>query len=234
MSPSDKFSGKDTPREQSAGGRNEFLLQAESYLERGQWRDAMALARERIGLHPGDADARLIFGIALRNTGREKEALVVLEELQEDLRRWARALEYLGDLYRGKGEIEKARTCYQAYAGLGTDPAAAERLLGKMESLDEPGRESRGDAPADLSGDFKTLTVAELYLRQGHIEQAAVLLEEIVRTQPQSERARELLQQARTRLERERPGRPARPPGAVAQELDRWLRNVSRLRNGRH
>lgn len=225
MNPSDQFTEQDPSRGQADTGRDEFLLRAEFYLGQGLFREAMALARERIGTYPGDVEARLIVGVVLFKTEREKEALAVFEALKEDIRGWARAFEYLGDIYGRLGEMEKARDSYQTFVSLGSSPVDVERLRKKMDSLGEPERAS------SLSRDFRTLTVAELYLKQGHAEQAEAVLEEIMRTQPGNQRAAELLREARAVLGRNGIGQ--QPLDSVEEELKRWLRNLKRAQDER-
>ena len=71
------------------------------------------------------------------------------------------------------------------------------------------------------------MTLAELYIRQGHLRPAEEVLEKIVGEDPQNEKAAALLQEVRERA----PRRPAAKPDAgVIAELSHWLDNIDRLR----
>jgi tetratricopeptide (TPR) repeat protein len=193
----------------------------------------MILARERISVHPEDADARLIFGISLLKAGRDGEALAIFEKIGEDIQRWACVFEYLGDILSTKGDMEKAMSCYQSFLGLEPNSMKTKRLLKKIDSLLD-GEQGAGEKLSNgVSGDFKTITVAELYLRQGHIELAEKVLKEILQNQPDNEKAVELLRQIRDRTERNAGLRERTSSDAVNGELNRWLRNLRRLNSDR-
>jgi len=82
-----------------------------------------------------------------------------------------------------------------------------------------------GDIPAD----FETLTVAELYLKQGYLEQAAKVLAALSFRDPGNEKVRRLLQEVSTRLE-EKEEEPLQPEEAIIAELNRWLHRLTKLR----
>ena len=72
------------------------------------------------------------------------------------------------------------------------------------------------------------MTLAELYIRQGHLRPAEEVLEKIIGQEPQNEKAAGLLQEVR---EIEPPGGVAAAiPGVVIDELSRWLDNIGRVR----
>lgn len=208
--------------------KDEFFLRAEDYLRRSQFQEALLLAKERARLHPGDFDALLVSGIALLKSGREEEAAAAFEEIREGILRLSVALEYLGDIYAGRGETEQARGCYRSLAGIDDDPELVERVLRKLDSLDEMDMVSDDAAAGEIPADFETLTVAELFLKQGYLEQAAKVLASLSLREPDNEKVRKLLEEVSARLaEKEE---PLRPEAAVIAELDRWLHRLLKLR----
>ena len=72
-----------------------------------------------------------------------------------------------------------------------------------------------------------TVTLAELYLRQGHLRLAERVLEKILRQEPRNEKATELLREVRDRLQ---PEGSVQRQAAVKAELSRWLDNIARMR----
>ncbi len=227
MNPSDDLNGLDISPFRSPEGREQFLSKAGSYLDDNRCREALSLAKERIDLLPGDADARMICGIALARMGRTGEALDVFEKIGEDILHWARVFEYLGDMTDEKGDIEQARNFYQTLMHLHPDPVVSERLSRKIEALgvDE-------EKPADLiAGDFKTMTMAELYIRQGHLDMAENVLRDLLRSAPDNVRVAKRLREVEELLAKKMGGSTGVRPNTALHELSRWLRNLKRLQN---
>ena len=209
--------------------KEEFFLRAEYYLQNNQFQEALFMAEEMVRLYPGDLDALLILGVALLKSGRGEESVAAFEKVKEGILRLSVALEYLGDIYAGRGETEKARACYRFLAGVEDDPERAERVLRKMDSLDETEPVFDDVTAGDIPADFETLTVAELYLKQGYLEQAAKVLAALSFRDPGNEKVRRLLQEVSTRLE-EKEEEPLQPEEAIIAELNRWLHRLTKLR----
>ena len=70
------------------------------------------------------------------------------------------------------------------------------------------------------------MTLAELYIRQGHLQMAKKVLEAILRKDPREERAAIRLREIEA-LSGEGSAAKAAP---VIAELSRWLDNIGRLR----
>ncbi len=209
--------------------RQEFLRQAETFLDQERFAEVIDLAGKRLAVHPDDVDARLIQGAALCKLGREKESLAVFKAVREDLLNWAKVFEYLGDIFQNRGEIEKARDCFQTLVHLCSDPQETERLLKKIYALGGMEIEAGEDLFGPLSGGFKTLTMADLYIRQGHLEMAADVLREILRAEPENRKAADRLGEVEALLNGKN-FRPERAPGAVVDELNRWLKHLKKLK----
>jgi hypothetical protein len=83
-------------------GRDEFLFRADVYLKEGLSDRAAALAQDRLDRFPGDVDARIIAGSSLVRTEKIEEALEFLKSVEDDILKWSRVFEYLGDIYLKK------------------------------------------------------------------------------------------------------------------------------------
>jgi Tfp pilus assembly protein PilF len=79
----------------------------------------------------------------------------------------------------------------------------------------------------EVPSDFQTVTLAELYIRQGHLRPAAEVLEAIIRKDPGQEKAAAMLREVWEKIYREESGKK---DTEVATELSRWLDNIGRLR----
>ena len=102
----------------------------------------------------------------------------------------------------------------------------SERLKG-IEELHETDEEGETEEAAGIPSDFQTVTLAELYIRQGHFRPAEEVLDKIIGEDPQNEKAAALLTEVREQLRREV---SAQPDAAAIAELSRWLDNIGRLR----
>lgn len=213
----------DAPR-----GRDAFREEAEAFLDACDDETVLALAEARLLRMPGDLDARsMICRVRIRQ-GRLDEAEEALRAMEESLASLSRVYASLGDAYLSRGMQESAQACYRKFLSL--NPGAplsreiAERLKDTAEDFDAEG--DAGEA-AGVPSDFQTVTLAELYIRQGHLRPAAEVLEAIIRKEPGNEKAAQLLGEVREMILREELRQ--RYPDVI-DELSRWLGNIGRLR----
>jgi tetratricopeptide (TPR) repeat protein len=216
---------EDAPR-----GRDAFREEAEAFLAACDDETVLALAEARLLRKPGDLDARsMICRVRIRQ-GRLDEAEEVLRAMEDSLASLSRAYASLGDAYLEQGMQEPAQACYRKYLsltpGATLSPQIAARLRGIAdEPVVDPEREA-GEA-AEVPSDFQTVTLAELYIRQGHLRPAAETLEAIFRKEPGNEKAAALLGEVRETILREEARQRHQ---LVIDELSRWLGNVGRMR----
>ena len=142
-----------------------------------------------------------------------------------------------GSLCLKKGMEEEARTFFQKFRVLNpASPVTAEMAArlgdgGAMQEADaEPETADAGteEGPSDIPDDFQTVTLAELYIRQGHPTQAVEVLEAILRRDPQHEKAAEKLRELRGEIRRERGCRGAGSGRRRAFPLAGQYRQVAR------
>lgn len=216
--------------EMNLQGRKSFLTEAEGYLERNELPAVLNLAEARLKRTPGDLDARTVICRAWLLQGRLDEARDMLNEIEDILASLSRIYACMGDICIKKGMQDSAETYYRKFMFL--NPGAplsedvAERLSGIVElhTTDaEEGTEEDGPIPDD----FQTVTLAELYIRQGHFPLAEEVLQKIIGRDPQNGKAALLLQEVRERLIG---GNSTHPYAEIIAELSRWLDNIGRLR----
>jgi tetratricopeptide (TPR) repeat protein len=217
-------------------GRNTFLADVEARFSSGDDEAILELARDRLQRTPGDLDARIAICRVWVRQGRLDEAKELLQELEEPLAGLSPIYVSLGQLCLEKGRQEEARTYYRKFMALNPDsPKTADisRRLREIEVLYKT--EADGEATAggaeeespDVPDDFQTVTLAELYIRQGHLEQAIEVLEAILRKDPRQEKAAEKLREVREIIGRKADAGDNAP---IIAELSRWLDHVCRLR----
>jgi len=231
MNPSDDPDRLDTSRFRSPGGKDSFLSESDSFLNQGLFHEAIALSRKRLDLFPGDVDARMVYGLALAGMGKTRESLDVFEKIKKDVLSWVRVFEYLGDIFHRMGEIESARTCYRELIQLSPGASATERLQKKIDTLNGMAKGHVDKIVDDVSEDFKTMTMANLYIRQGHLDMARKVLKEMMQSDPGNIRAGERLREVESLLEGKIPASKEAHSKAILEELERWLRNLERLRS---
>lgn len=203
--------------------REAFREQTEAFLAAGDNETALAAAETRLLRMPGDLDARgLICRVRIRQ-GRLEEAEALLRDMERSLAGLSRVYAALCDAYRSQGLEEKAEATLRKYRALSPDAAPAPE--GAPGAIAEP--EQAAEPAAEVPSDFQTVTLAELYIRQGHLGAAAELLGAIAGREPGNARAVQLLAEVRETLRRQEAERQNR---AVIGELSRWLDNVGRLR----
>ncbi|HET6488215.1 MAG TPA: tetratricopeptide repeat protein [Syntrophales bacterium] len=188
--------------------RKEFVARAEEYLEQDPAR-AVDLALERLRIYPDDMEAKIILGIGWYRKGEMEPALEVLRGIAEDVIRWAPAFSILSELSRERGLDDVADQASRIFMSLNPESPEAianleDRLRRESQAYPEPGNEKPDeDVGLPRAADFKTLTLADLYARQGYRELAEALLKEILASDPDNQEALERLQKLRPHVQKD-------------------------------
>jgi hypothetical protein len=222
-----------------ASGRGTGSIElAEQYMQRGSFQIAEEIARDRLHIFPGDMDAKIILGRALIGMGKNEEGAVILETVAADIARWSRVYQILGERYAAQGSAEKSARAYEifsAISGTGNNrlspspPSGKGRPGGIFEAkTDAANAESadRAEAAGEISPDFRTVTLAELCIRQGHLEAAKTMLAEILGRDKGNLKAAERLREVEAML-----GKASGKNEEVLRELQRWLRKLEKAKD---
>lgn len=210
--------------------RKSFLAQAEAYLGRNELRAVLNLAEARLKRTPGDLDARIAICRVWLLQGRLDEARDMLNEMGDILASLSQIYACMGDICMKKGMKDSAESFYRKFMflnpGVPLPKDVTERLNG-IEELHATDAEGGTEGDVEIPTDFQTVTLAELYIRQGHLRLAEEVLDKIIGHDPQNEKAAGLLQEVRERVLK---GASAQQYAGVIAELFRWLDNIGRLR----
>lgn len=215
--------------------RKIFLRRVEEYFGQNDFGAALDLAQSRLNCMPGDLDARIAICRVWIQQGRLDEAREMLGEMEAILTSLSQVYACIGDICLKKGMPDSAELFYRKFTLLNPGAPLPEGMTARLQEieergeasaagLDEESEENAGEVPSD----FQTVTLAELYIRQGHLAMAQEVLETIVAKDPGQEKAAERLAEVREMARREETARRYAP---VIAELSRWLDNIGRLRN---
>ncbi len=145
-------------------------------------------------------EERLMLGIAYYKSGREQDALQVLEGLNIELEKLSKGLFYMGRIYAGIGEPDKARQSLERYLVFYPDDDEARDLL---DAADDEPCEMLEEASAELG---------LLYAQQGHYVEALDVFEKVLETEDNEE----LRAEARKTQEK-----------YIIKTLETWLERLS-------
>ena len=212
-----------------------FLSRAESCLEQGLYNTALDLAMDWLSRFPGDAEARIIACHAWTRMGKLDKANNILREVDEAILGMSRIYARMGDICRQSGLNQEAITFYRKFVTINPNAPLTSEVEVKLASLLNFPEETSlslpedGTLPKHPATSLQTVTMAELYLKQGHPDMAIEVLEAILGKDKSNQRAQTLLRNIRKGMEQplERPGRKSIE---VIRELTRWLNNVNRIR----
>lgn len=207
--------------------RSAFLSQAQTLLEQGDYEGALDLMRPLLDRNPGDIDALIVQCHACMRSGRLEDAISVIEDVEKAILGLSRLYSSMGDICFTGGLNQEAARFYRRFMALNPDPALSRGVLGKLRTLEEDQREfisplEREDAVADpVSSGFQTLTMVDLYVRQGHFAAAEALLVQMQAGDRDNAAVRDKLADVRAALQRKEMSRRKRD--IVVEKLSNWL-----------
>ena len=212
-----------------------FLCEAEKLFGQNKLQEAFNLAGERVRSFPADADAYVVAGRALLGMGRVDEARDVLREVGEIISKLALVYERMGDIYRKKGFHQDAAVCYEKFISLHPSAEDAIKVIEKMMLLEQE------DQPVPEDGmiydenipdpELFTVTLAELYIKQGHLQVAAEILKEIICREPQNIQAAAILDSLKAALDQKSSASEKFvESNNLINALSSWLKNIDRLK----
>ena len=215
--------------------RSNFLCEAEMLLEQNKLMEAFDLAEERLRSFPADADAYVVAGKSLLGRGRVDEARDVLQEVGEIISGLSLVYDRMGDIYRKKGFHQDAAICYEKFISLRPGAEEARKVIEKMillEQEDQPVTEVGMIYDENIPGqELFTVTLAELYIKQGHLQVAAEILKEIIWKEPQNNQAVAKLDSLMAALAlKSSASAKFVESNNLIKTLSSWLKNIDRLK----
>lgn len=180
-----------------------FVYLAEALWEREMYEEAIETCINGLRLRPHDLRARVILGLSYLRTGALDSAETELLKAKEMLEINAVIYRDLAELYDQKGDSEQAFHYQKLFEAI--HPSAVAEV---ETELDEAGSESvaREALPEDAEM-MDTVTLAELYEQQGHVDKAIEVYRKILETSPETEEIEARLAELEKRIGEPQEGR---------------------------
>lgn len=180
-----------------------FVYLAEALWEREMYEEAIETCINGLRLRPHDLRARVILGLSYLRTGALDSAETELLKAKEMLEINAVIYRDLAELYDQKGDSEQAFHYQKLFEAI--HPSAVAEV---ETEVDEAGSESvaREALPEDAEM-MDTVTLAELYEQQGHVDKAIEVYRKILETSPETEEIEARLAELEKRIGEPQEGR---------------------------
>jgi tetratricopeptide (TPR) repeat protein len=209
-----------------------FLSTAQAFLDQALYKEASDHAELWLREHPMDADANIVYCHALMKTGKLNRVEEVLEGVEDTILHLSRVYAFMGDICLESGLTREAIRFYRKFISINPDTADAGKLSDKLRMFTSTPDESAEEMESDqderidqVAPDFYTVTLAELYIRQGYLQMAADVLGEILRNDSENHAAADKFNEVKVML------KDKKHKEDVVGELTQWLNNMDRIRS---
>jgi tetratricopeptide (TPR) repeat protein len=212
-------------------GKAAFLSMAQAHLDQSRFTEALDLAESWLKEHSMDADAIIVSCHALMRLGKLNRVEKVLARVDDAILQLSRIYSFMGDMCRESGLSREAIRFYRKFISINPGSTDTGEIMEKLRSLMAASEESpqemeeeHYDTISNVASDFYTVTLADLYIRQGYLQMAVDVLNEILKADGGNHQAAEKLSQVNAML------RDKRQKEELVRELTRWLNNMDRIR----
>jgi len=214
-----------------------FLSRAQTMLEQGAYEGALEAARQCLDGSPGNIDALMILCHACMRLGKLDEASAVIENVEKMVMGLSRIYACMGDICFKGGLNQEAVKFYRRFVALNPGSDLSREILGKLRLVEGdikdlvPDKDDRAAPAQPVTAGFQTMTMVDLYLRQGHLDGAEALLEQMLAREPENAAVQKKLAevQALTGAEAVKAVN-LRQREKVIGKLNRWLELIERRR----
>jgi tetratricopeptide (TPR) repeat protein len=209
-----------------------FSDQVENLLQQNLLPQALTVVEKRLKQFPLDTDTNVIACDVLVRMGRLDDVRGILSKFDDLI---SGLYAHAGDIYQKHGFTSDAVICYRKSIVLNPTAGHAKEIREKLIlcEQEEPQQEDMVE-PDDLNlprPEFYTVTLADLYIKQGHLQMAAEVLQDIIRKEPANVQARAKFDtvKAAIALKTMADSKTANA-GELLNILSSWLENVSRIK----
>ena len=214
--------------------RRDFQSQVENLLKQNLLPEALSLAEEQRRCNPLDVEAYVIIGKILIRRGELDQARDMLTQIDQLMSGLSFVYARMADIYRENGLKSDAALCYRKFINLNPISEQAAEIAEKLSFLEKQESEASDTDDSGIENipkpDFFTITLAELYIKQGHLQIAKEVLGEIIKREPENINAAARLDSVKAAM--------LKVPSVsteddcsnnVVNTLSSWLANIDRL-----
>jgi tetratricopeptide (TPR) repeat protein len=189
-----------------------FAPLADAYRKQSSLDEALNICRKGLEKHPNYTSARVVLGRIYQEQEKIEQAVAEFKKVLETDPENLMAHSLLGEIYVSRGDHQAAIEEYQKILTLNPDDEetqdalkqAIEKAAGEQKQNKLPKKEmvnSEKRSPPKES--TASLTIAELYLKQGHFDKAIEVFQELFANDPQNLMLRQKLAEVVDRQQRE-------------------------------
>lgn len=212
------------------------LLEAWDCLAENRPADAVQMAEAWLTHHPQNTEAKLILSQGLLRMGKLERLYQLLRDVDHEIEQLSLTYLHLGELCRQSGlHAESERFC-KKYDSIKKALSFADVLSeGEIitHKITPQEKDAEEGAIETIYPEFHTITLADLYMAQGHFERAKAVLADILSRDPENEEAVKKLAEANKALSDKAPGLFAVPKKnaldsrPIIAKLEGWLSRIS-------
>lgn len=189
-----------------------FAPLADAYRREGNLEEALKVCKRGLEKHPSYTSARVVFGRILQDKGNHEEAAAEFKKVLDADPENLMAHSLMGSIYVSKGDFQAAIEEYQKILTLNPDDEetqaslkqAIEKAAGEQKKQKPAKKEPEGSgAKGQTRESTASLTIAELYLKQGHFDKAIEVYQELLANDPQNLMLRQKLSEIVDRQQKE-------------------------------
>jgi len=220
-------------RTNDAVNLDSFVERAEAHLREGRYQEAISICREGLRKTPEALRGRLIMGMCYLESGLPAEAKQELEKVAEGIEECLPVFKLLCQIYRQEKKVNSSPKEENPERGLTPLEMSVEEQKTQWKSISgEPGLQKGVFGQEEALRDdsmpkvIPTDTLAEIYLKQGHLPKALAIYQEILTREPGNLEIQGKCERLKQRLISQQKAASSRK---VIQKLERWLRVVESL-----
>jgi tetratricopeptide (TPR) repeat protein len=172
-----------------------FAPLADAYRKHGELEEAFNICKKGLEKHPNYTSARVVLGRIYQEQQKIQQAASEFKKVLETDPENLMAHSLLGAIYVAQGDCQSAIEEYQKILTLNPDDEdtqealkqAIEKAAGDQKSDNKPKKELLAtEKKTPQKESTASLTIAELYLKQGHFDKAIEVFQELLANDPQN------------------------------------------------
>ena len=172
----------------------------------------MRVCKKGLEKHPTYTSARVVLGRIYQENGKAEEAMSEFKKVLELDTENLMAHSLLGSIFMNKNDFQAAIEEYQKILTLNPDDEDTQQSL--KQAIEKAASEQKGSksekkdsAPTEKKNQTKestaSVTIADLYLKQGHFDKAVEVYQELLASDPQNLMLRQKLMEIVDRQQKE-------------------------------